>query len=463
MRNLLNLLFFAALVLGAVSCRSTLTTVKPAEKYDDFNYQPVSSVISLPVEIKTASLEALLNKQLTGLIYDDNSLDNNGGDNVMVKAWKKDNIKLNFEKGQFIYRVPLKLWIKAGWKIEKFGLSLSDYREVNAEIALKFHTSVTLNKDWTVTTLTGSDGYEWLSTPTLKIGPVDVPITFIADMIIKYNTQTINKAIDDGFKQSLDLKTNAKKAWEELQKPMLLSKDYGLWLRVSPKTVSALPIGGGNGIIKHTTSIEAVTECYSGKQPAQKINPVLPDLVISNKLNDEFVANVVAYAGYPYLDSITKRMVNNTTYNFGKRSITITSVSLFGNDSKMIVAADVKGSINGKIYFAGVPAYREADSSVVLKDVQFAIQTKNVLLKSASWLANSGIEKLLAKKMVFPIGPQLRSTYDMMAQSLKKYDIAQGFYLTGTLNTIQVMQPVLSPAGIIAPLSIKGKLALKLD
>jgi len=464
MRSIINvsLFFFAILVIQ--SCKtSSIPTDKPAENYTPYSYEPVPSTISLPVEMKTASLEAIINKQLTGLIYADTSLENNGGDNLMVKAWKKDNIKLGFENGQFIYRVPLKLWIKAGWKINQFGISLSDYRELNAEITLKFHSSVTVNKDWSVTTVTASDGYEWISKPTLKIGPVDLPITFIADMIIKYNMQTINSAIDAGLEQSLDLKSNAKQAWIEMQKPMLLSPEYGLWLRVSPKSVSALPITGGKGIIKHTSSVQGVAECFTGKQPPSKINPVLPNLVTVNKLSDDFLANVVSYISYAYLDSITRTMLINTTYDFGKKKIKITGVSVYGNENKMIIATDVTGSINGKLYFAGKPEYRIADSSIILKDLQFSIQTKNILVKSASWLANSGIEKIIGKNMSYPIGGEIRETYDMMVQSLKRYEFGEGFYLTGTLSGLEVQQPVLAPDGIIAPVSLRGKLAVKLD
>jgi len=460
----LDLLLLLFILIVFQSCKTTqLATEKPAEKYTAFRFEPKPSTISLPVEIKVPALEALLNRQLTGLIYEDNSLDDNGGDNIMVKAWKKENIKLAFENGQFMYRIPLKLWIKAGWKFDQLGITLSDYRELNAEIALKFHTSAVVNKDWTVTTVTVSDGYEWLSKPTLKIGPVDLPITFIADLIIKYNTKTINSAIDDGLKQSLDLKTTAKQAWIELQKPMLLSEEYGIWLRISPKTISAMPISGGKGLIKHTSTIQGIAECFTGKQPPSIINPVLPDLITTSKLNDDFWANVVSYIGYPYLDSITRSMLINTSYTFGKKTIKINDVTIYGNESKMIIATDVSGSINGKLYFSGTPIYRTADSCIVLKDLQFSIQTKNILLKSASWLANSGIEKMINKNMSYPIGVDLRDTYDMMVESLKKYELGEGFYMNGNLAGMEILQPVLVPGGIVAPVTIKGKVRLILE
>jgi hypothetical protein len=464
MRIIINLLLFFSGIILFQSCSSTsLPTEKPAENYTPFSYESVPSTISLPVEMKVSALEALLNRQLNGLIYADTSLDDNGGDNIMVKAWKKDNIKMGFENGQFIYRVPLKLWIKAGWKINQFGISLSDYREMNAEIALKFRSSVVVNKDWSVTTITTSDGYDWLTKPTLKIGPVELPITFIADMIIRYNTKTINSAIDTGLEQSLDLKTTARDAWIEMQKPMLLSEEYGLWLRISPKSVSAMPITGVKGIIKHTTSIQGVAECFTGKRPPTMINRVLPDLTAATNLSDEFLANVISYIGYEYIDSITRLTLVNTSYEYGKKKITITGVSVYGNESKMIIATDVTGTINGKLYFSGMPMYRVSDSSIILKDLKFSVQTKNVLIKSASWLANSGIEKMISKNMSYPIGADIRETYDMMVESLKKYEIGEGFIMTGNLIGFEVQQPMLVPAGIIAPVSIKGKLAIKLE
>jgi hypothetical protein len=95
--------------------------------------------------------------------------------------------------------------------------------------------------------------------------------------------------------------------------------------------------------------------------------------------------------------------------------------------------------------------------------MQFSVQTKNVLLKSASWLANSGIEKKISKNMSYPIGPEIRETYDMMVENLKRYELGEGFYLSGSLSGFEVQQPVLVPGGIIAPVSIKGKLAVKLE
>lgn len=461
-----SLIPFVAIVLsilGFTSCRSTLLPEKPAESFQQYIYQPQPSLINLPVEMKVAELETFLNKQLTGLIYDDNSLDDNGGDNLMVKAWKKDNIRLTFDKGQFVYNVPLKLWIKAGWKVEKFGISLSDYREVNAEISLDFHTAVSVNKDWTVNTKTISDGYRWLSKPVLKLGPIDLPITFIADLIIKYNMETISSSIDEGMKTSLDLRTNAQQAWIDIQKPMLLDPEYKLWLKISPKSISAGPITGSKGIIRHTSTIQATAECFTGQQPPYMINTTLPDIQPVNKVADNFLINITSYIAYPYIDSLSKANLLNTTYTFGNKKITITGVDVYAGDGKLIVETAVAGSLKGKLYFAGKPVYRAADSSIIVSDLEFHMKTRNLLLKSASWLANGGIERMIQKKMAYPIGEQLKETSTLIQDNLKHYNLAEGFYMSGQLVKLDVLQPVLTKEAVIAPVYLEGKVMVGLQ
>lgn len=445
------------LALGA--CK-TIEPTRPPESYLTPDYKPQISTISLPLEMDMKSVEMLLNKQLTGLIYEDNSLDNNGGDNLMVKAWKKDNIKIAFANDQLTYRVPLKLWIKAGWKIEKFGVSLSDYRELNAEIALKFRTKIILNPDWSISTKTESDGYDWISSPVLKIGPVDVPITFIADLILKYNLKTISEAVDDGMKESLYLRPYAKQAWTDVQVPVNLSPEYHLWLTVQPTDVLAMPLSGKNGKIRQVASIQSLVMCSIGQQPAVKINPKLPDLKIVNTLSENTIVNMVADIPYSFIDSITQQNLLHKTFTEGKRSITINDISVYGNDNEMIVQTEVSGSITGKLYFKGKPVFNKADSSICISNFDFEVKTKNVMVKSAGWILKGGIRSSIEKKCVYPIAEQIRETQEAIQQSIVHYPLANGFFLTGKVDNFEVQQLYLAPGSIKAAVSLLGKVRI---
>lgn len=453
-------LFSIVIAMGA--CKTT-EPARPAEAYLTPDYQPQPSTISLPLEMDIKTVEKMLNKQLSGLIYEDNSLDNNGGDNLMVKAWKKEDIKISFNNDLLTYRVPLKLWIKAGWKIEKFGYAISDYREINAEIALKFHTKLMLNPDWSITTQTGSDGYEWLSAPVIKVGPVDVPITYIASLILDYNQKTISSAIDNGIRQSLNLRSYAQQAWTDMQTPINLSPEYNLWLTVQPTEALAMPISGKNGKIRQVAAFRSLLLCSIGKQPLVKVNPQLPVLKITSTLADNTVINLVADVPYAFIDSISRHNLLGKTFSEGKRSITINELSVFGNDNSMIVQTTVSGSINGKLYFSGKPVYNKADSTIRISSFDFEVKTKNALVKSAGWLVKSGIVGSVAKRLVYPVGDKLRETQFAIQKNIAHYNLANGFFLSGKIDHLDVQQLYLSPGSIKAAIGIQCKMKIVLE
>jgi len=450
-------LLFCVLALGA--CK-TIEPTRPPESYVTPDFKPQISTISLPLEMDMKSVETLLNQKLTGLIYEDNSLDNNGGDNLMVKAWKKDNIKIALNNNQLSYLVPLKLWIKAGWKIEKFGISLSDYREMNAEITLKFRTAITLNPDWTISTKTESDGYEWISSPVLKIGPVDVPITFIADLILQYNLKTISAAVDDGMKESLDLRPYAKQAWTDMQAPVNLSPEYRLWLSVQPTDILAMPLSGKNGKIRQVAAIQSLVMCSIGKQPDKNPATKLPDLKIVNTLNENTVVNMVVDIPYVFIDSISQQNLLHKTFAEGKKIITINSINVYGNDNEMIVQTDVSGSMTGKLYFKGRPVFNKADSSIRISNFDFEVRTKNVLVKSAGWILKGGIKSSIEKRCVYSVAKQIRETQEAIQQSIVHYPLSNGFFLSGKIDNFEVQQLYLTPGSIKAAISLQGKVRI---
>ena len=278
-------------VLLIVSSCKTIKPDRPAESYTGEKIELQPSLINVPLDMNISDLETLLNKQLNGLIYESDNIDK---DNYAVKAWKKENIKIGLDGNTLAYRIPLKLWIKAGFKVSKFGFGISDYHEINAEIALNFKTALTLNPDWTVTSITTTDGYEWLSTPVVKVGPVDIPITFIADRILKSNQKTINSAIDKAVQEKLELKKYMQDAWITLQKPVKVNDEYNIWLRVTPQDIQSTPISGKAGKLRHIIGIKSITEAFIGGEPAYTPNNKLPNLKIQNTLNDDFLVNLVA-------------------------------------------------------------------------------------------------------------------------------------------------------------------------
>lgn len=462
---ILNSRYPAGLALVSIllftGCR-VIRPEKPSESYLPVQVVPKTSVVSIPVEMDVKAVEKLLNKQLSGLLYEDSSLADNGGDNLMLKAWKKDDIVLDYDGGQFIYKLPLKLWIKAGFRIEKFGITLSDYREINAEIALKLRTRFTLNEDWTISTTTTSDGYEWLSTPVLRIGPVNLPVTAIANILLKTNKSLIGSRIDKGIRETLPLRKYARQLWLEIQKPYRLSDSLNLWLHLSPQEVYTTGMSARNGKIIQSIGVKSVAEVFLGEMPRVKTDTSLPALQVVRKLDEGFSINLMTDIPFTVADGLARSYLKGKTFTSGKHSITILDINLFGSNGNLAAEAAVQGSISGNLYFTGKPYYDASDSTVKVKDFDFDMKTRNLLLKTANWVSHSGMAGLIGSKLEFPAGERLKESKELVSGNLRQKKVMDNLIIDGRIDRMEVDTLYLSKESIRIGMLFTGKLAVKL-
>lgn len=445
--------FVISLLLGGCA---TIKPERPAEQYNPANIPLESSFISIPLEINVSELEKMLNDNLKGLIYEDNDL----SDNLAVKAWKKEDFRLSINENVISYRVPLKLWIKAGYKINKFGLNVSDYKEFNAEIALKFKSSLSYNPDWTISSTTTSDGYEWISKPSVKIGMVDVPITMIADVLLKSNQKTINKQIDLGIKENLDTRKYISEAWKSLQKPIKVNDEYNIWLKVTPQEIQTTPLKGTAGIIRQQISIKSITEAQLGSEPLAS-NPVpLGKLEIKPKLPEGFLINLSVDIPFTKANEFAKAYLKDKAFQQGKYTLLIKDADIYGNNDHMVVHLIVEGSLKGDLYLTAIPVYNEEKQSIQVTDVDFDIKTRNILAKSGSWLLKSYLLKMIEKNLEFPMAEQLESSRKLLQDNIKSVPLIGNIYLDGNIETLKLGNIHLRPDGIRSLVKLGGQVRI---
>lgn len=447
----------AVLLLLTASC-ATVKIEKPAESYLRDAVRPQPSIIGFTAEARLADIQAELNRSFSGLVYEDNSLDDNGGDNLMVKAWKQGDIQLAMRDNTIIYRVPLRLWIKAGFKTTRLGITLSDYREASGALALMFRTAVNLNPDWTLSTQTETTGYEWLTEPVVKVAGINVPVKFVADLILQKNLRTLSSAIDESVKEYLDLKPYALEAWKSLNQPLILNEEYRVWLSMQPSGFFATPIMARDGVIRIRTGLQAVIETQVGEKPAAGPPGPLPRLKIGDEAGERVVINASVDIPFAEINRQASQYLSGQTFTQGKRSVKVEAVSIYGSNGKMVAEAKLSGSFRGTVYFKGIPAFDATDSTLMLRDFDFDLATRNVLVKSAAWLYQGGFRNMIARQMVWPMASEIRMIFGEANRQLKNYRLADGVFLRGQLERLSVDDILLTPDGVRPYLSAEGKI-----
>ena len=458
--NLILLLSVFVCLATACSCKS-LEPTQPKANYED--YQAPPSIVNLPINISIEDIEKSLNSQVKGLMYEDASFEDNGKDNLMVKVWKQDAIELKLEGNSIAYSVPLKLWLKKKLEISQFGLSLSDVKEVEGAIRLNFVTDFKVNPDWSIATKTVSGGYKWLETPSIKIVGYSLPITYIADLLMDQNKEFIGEQIDTYVKEELNLKDYLEGVWEDVQEPMLVNDYYNLWLSVVPQQIMMTSFRNTPDSIRMKVGIKAISEVTMGGKPKVTKNKNLPALKMMAKIPDDFSVNIAASIPYKVAAEEAKRTLVGQTFTSGKRSVTVKDIDIWGRKKKLVIKAKVEGSIKGYVYMTGKPVYNAEKAEVSLENLDFDLETKNLIQKTAAWLFNAKITKRMKPYLVFPLKEDIAEMRIQVQEQLTNNEFSNGVSLTGKLNKMDIEKIYLTPEAIKVVVGSSGNLKINFE
>jgi len=453
------ILVVTSIVLLFSACK-TVQFEKPKESYLPSTIAPATSELPLQVELDVKKLEAGINKKMNGLLFEGSNL---AGKDISVKVSKAQNFTFSIKNNVIEYRVPLKIWSRFAWKVEKFGVSVGDFYEANGSIALTYKTTISIDKNWKLISKTTGSGYEWIQEPKLNVVGIDVPLTPIANLALSKSEQLISDQIDKSLAEAIDLKKYVTQAWTEIQTPRQVSVDNNIWLRITPKEVLVSPFATNGNKLKLSVSLSGIIESYMGAKPEASAKIALPPFKNAIKPAEDFNLNIGADVTFDKIAEIAKKELVNKTFTEGNKNITITDLSIFGSEGKAIFVLDVKGSLKGRIYFTGKMVYNANKKTIEIVEPEFDVKTQSVLVKSAGWLLHGLILKSISPYLSYPVSQDIEKMKSDVNLMLSNYKIIDGVSLQGNLSKISVTNLLLVPGAIRLEANITGKIGLKVE
>ncbi|MES2731947.1 MAG: DUF4403 family protein [Bacteroidota bacterium] len=469
-KNRLKVLLILAVLPWVGACKKSKNEVgskAPIESYhtDSLTGKQHLSIVNIPVEIPMAEIERQLNSQLKELLYEDNDPDNNGGDNLLIKVWKKSSPKIEARGDVFNITMPLKIWAKAGYKFNQFGIELQDFRETEFEIDVKFATKLALGSDWKVNTLTSANGFDWITKPVLRFGPIEIPLASIVGDIIDQQQGQLATMVDREVKDKIDIKPFVQQAWTWMQNPIQLSKQYDTWLKIMPTEVIMTPFVGLGNRTRASLGIKAYTQTVIGQKPASTPNTTVPNLSIVSQVPDDFQVGLSGEISHQYATQILTKELVGQKYSFkeGKYNVEVTAIDLYGSGENLVIKAGLKGSINGSVYLKGKPYYDPATQTLSLQNLDYDLDTKNKLFKTANWLMQGKFTRMMQESFRLPVSAQIDEARKIIQTGLTNNHVAKGITLNGQLADIKPDKVYITPNSIVAVVLATGRVDVKID
>ena len=445
-----------------LSCTATqkIAALKPeANDAAPLVYDKTISTIAMPVSIKIQDIENQTNKTLSGLIYEDNIVED---DNYMVKVWKQAPIILKNIDGKIQTILPLKAIVNYRIGTNKLGIDLYNIKEINLDGIITLNSEVNLN-NWKLTTKTEIQSLTWNESPSMVVFGKNMPVTYLIAPAIKIFKSKIERNIDDAIYKAMDFKSNVLDALEKICVPSLINAEYSTWLHINPLTLYSTAANLKNQSIEMQMGLKCNFETIIGAKPNNNFDRTKISLTPTNKITNAIEANVVAISTYADASAVMSSNFKNKTFGDASRNVTVQDVNIWHKNGNMVIALDLSGSLNGKIYLIALPSYNPETKEIFFDKLDYALDTKNKLIRTASWLASGTVLKKLQQSCRYSIKENLYQGKQSMQQYLTNYSPMPGVFVNGSLNDIDFQKIQLTNKAIVAFMNITGNMKITVD
>ena len=258
---------------------------------------------------------------------------------------------------------------------------------------------------------------------------------------------------------SYDLRPKFQEMWDQLNKVYSL---YGLgWLQINPTKIRI------NNLFARNDSLNI----YAGLAAKPLISFEKPDehLTVAPNISDfsyrpGFNIFLDALLNYDSLSRIVTAQLKDKRFDLRQsKYIIIKDCAIYGMDNEnLIIKVAFAGSENGLFYLTGKPYYNPSTKIIDLKDLDFDIKSKNMLMKTAEWLFSRRIINEVKKYTKFDLSSYVDNAITMINLQLNKQWI-KGIQSTGKMEEIKIVNIYPLREHLVVRSNCSGNLSVKVD
>lgn len=463
-------LAFLFIAVVFISCRTARVNPVYAPVSDDSAYVKPVSIIAVPVQLDYKTLEHTIHTQLTAVLYEDLSYDNNNTDDLMIRITRKDTIRVDGLNNKLRLQAPLHIWLKYRFRKKILGINLEEQIEKDLDVFTVIQSQLSVNSKWQLTTNTQTN-IDTRLLPAINMPGFVIDLNSLLAPVIRSQEKKVSKLIDEGLPKWVDLRSLVNKQWSALQTPVSLDTAYKAWLIIQPDLITMSDISflpeyaqvGFNFLLSgEIRTSEGIP--YVSKKP-------LPDLQRTQGMNNGFNIIMPVRLMYKQLTQNLNAQLANKLYTFenNKHQLFIEQVSVFPDKGKLGVAVDFHGvsetgimkkKLKGKLVLSCEPQYDASTKTLKFRQLEYSVATKDILLKTASWLLQGKeFKQNLEQKLVLPLGNQLNQLRELAGKAINT-QLAKDIYMKGDVTAVDIDHIRLLHESCIVYLKAKGKVNL---
>jgi Domain of unknown function (DUF4403) len=464
-----------SLLLG--SCKvKTADAPAPIKEIAKTENRPLST-INIPISLSIKDLEAAINKQFNGVLYNDDSYENNDNDNLIVSVKKIDAFQLSASADKIKIIAPLEVYVKGRLKKDFFSLFDQDFgidksKDATFRLNVVVNTKISVNQDWDIITKSEA-GFQWREQPYLELGPIKIPIGSIIETAVNNQIADINKKLDAEITKNIKIKPMATQLWNQLQAPIVVSERYQTYLKIIPEFISLSNVNSDGKKLDVNLGFRSDIAFVSGSKPEPVELKPLPKLQQQTRIDSTFNLYFNASMNFNYATQLAKEQFVGKTLKFDndKQEVTINDLSFFNNGNKLGMMLNLTGfyrtgffkkKFKGTVYALGTPVYNDSTQILSIKDFDFDVKSKDALIGTAEWLLKGSFKKTIQEKLKYSMKDEIDKAIKSADDALKNAKIPN-MKLNGKVEKIKPYGISLSDQGIQVVIQSTGNLKVMIN
>lgn len=468
MQKTLSILIISITTLALItSCSSTSQKIEALRPEPDdavpLTYTKTPSYINLPVSVKLKDIENQTNTLLSGLIYEDNKIED---DDIEIKVWKQAPITITNDHGKEGEKIktvlPLKVWVKYRVGTKTLGVELYKTQEFNLNGMVTLLSDVSL-VNWRLNSKTTLKSLNWVESPTMTVFGKNMPITYLINPAVSLFKAKIEKSIDSAIESSMDFKPNVLEAISKISSPFLMSETNKSWFKISPLEIYSTNAKLKNDSFLLNMGMKCYMETLIGNKPESKFDNNKFALKSVDKIPEQISANIAAVSTYQEASKLINANFAGQEFGSGSKKVKVQNVAIWHKEGKIVISLDLLGAVNGTVYLNGVPQYNDTTKEIYFDKLDYVLDTKSRLMRTANWLAQGIILKKIEQSCHYSIKQNLDDAKQSMMAYLKNYSPMPGVFINGKMEDIQFQKVELTNQAMIAFIKVNGTINVAID
>jgi len=420
-------MWLSVLCAGSAWAASQLDIPKPTDPLRPAPPPPAleASVVNLEVQLTAEGLAAAVDEGFPQVA----ARENDWSDAVTLGEREDIRFLYRLVRGSFRYRmdhdqfhvsfdqVRYRVWARRnegdGFVEGRCGHGDDPPRRLN----LAARSTLSWSDRWRMRSRTTFDEPVFVE-PCLLTG-LDIDATPVLKAVLQPRLAALAQSIDRIVREQTEAKQRAEMVWQKLQEPVEFAPNQWLQFQLPPLQMTPLPLEG--------------------------FHLALPITVDYGRINQRLEQDMI---GQEF-----QTPVGDT--------LRVEGVQLYGSGDKLILALQVSGGVNGTVYATGTPVFDEGLGTLKFVDLDFTLDTRNVLVKSANWMFHQNILSSLRSQASIDLSGQLQTLRSRLTSALTR-DLGPNARLEGEVTSLRPRGVYPTAGGVEVHIIAEGSLWVEL-